>query len=374
MTMRIRTCLTALVLLASTTTTGWAQRQGTQLQSDPNRGITRVGTRGANFLEIGVGARELALGGAVVAAAEGLNSLYWNSSAIVGIQGVSGAVSYAELYGSSGVTHTYLAAALPLSPGNVIGASLTRFSSGDVRVTTEQWPTGGDPQRAEFVEWAGTAFGLHYSRAITDRLNVGISAKYIQEGITQATASYVGLDLSTIFHTGIYGITMGAAVVNVGTTGQFRGGAIETVMPSSPNQGTIPSGDPVDVELRTRKLQLPTAFRFGIRAELYGAPDAILGPSADHGLAFLTSIQDATTSLMEPSFGAEYSYRGMFFVRAGKHFRNEPRAGWEFTDGLSGGLGLRLPVGDRRIALDYAYTALGDALGHNQVFSFEFGF
>ena len=372
--MRIRIGLTTLALLVSVATTASAQRQGTQLQSDPNRGITRVGTRGANFLEIGVGARELALGGAVVAAVDGMNSLYWNSSAIVGIEGVSGAASYAELYGNSGVSHTYLAAAVPLSPGNVLGASLIRFSSGDVRVTSEQWPTGGDPERAETVEWAGTAFGLHYSRAITDRLNVGFTAKYIQEGIPQAMANYVGLDLSTVFETGIYGITMGAAVVNVGTTGQFRGGAIETVMPGSANQGTIPSGDGVPVEVKTAKLQLPTAFRFGIRAELYGAADAIIAPSADHGLALLSSVQDATTTFMEPSFGAEYSYRGMFFARLGKQFRNETRANWGFTDGMSAGLGMRLPVGDRRIAVDYAYTTLGDALGHNQVFSFEIGF
>lgn len=372
--MRIRTGLTTLALLVSVATTAAAQRQGTQLQSDPNRGITRVGTRGANFLEIGIGARELALGGAVVAAVDGMNSLYWNSSAIVGIEGVSGAASYAELYGNSGVSHTYLAAAVPLSPGNVIGASLIRFSSGDIRVTSEQWPMGGDPERAETVEWAGTAFGLHYSRAITDRLNVGFTGKYVQEGIPQAMANYVGFDLSTVFETGIYGITMGAAVVNVGTSGQFRGGAIETVMPGSANQGTIPSGDGVPVEVRTATLQLPTAFRFGIRAELYGDADAIIGPSGEHSLAVLSSVQDATTTFMEPSFGAEYSYRGMFFARVGKQFRNEPRANWGFSNGLSAGLGMRLPVGNRRVAVDYAYTTLGDALGHNQVFSFEFGF
>jgi hypothetical protein len=41
----------------------WAQNVGDGLQPEPNQSTTRVGTRGANWLEIPVGARAQALGG-----------------------------------------------------------------------------------------------------------------------------------------------------------------------------------------------------------------------------------------------------------------------------------------------------------------------
>ena len=59
------------------------QGTGTVLLPNPQNPTTRVGTRGANFLEIGVGARGLALAGAYTALAEGVTALYWNPAGIV---------------------------------------------------------------------------------------------------------------------------------------------------------------------------------------------------------------------------------------------------------------------------------------------------
>src|SRR5690348_920349 len=59
-----------------------AQGAGTVLLPDPSNPTTRVGTRGANFLEIGVGARGQAMAGAYASVAEGVTALYWNPAGI----------------------------------------------------------------------------------------------------------------------------------------------------------------------------------------------------------------------------------------------------------------------------------------------------
>ena len=349
-----------------------AQGQGTTLQPDPSRGTTRVGTRGANFMEIGVGARALALGGAITAA-EGVTSYYWNPAAVMGIEGIAAGVSHSELYQGSGVGQTFAAVAMPLG-SSVLGISFISFTSGDVEVTTEQWPTGGDPSAAHEVSWFGHAFGLHYARSITDRLNVGLTGRYLEEGITGATADYVGFDLATVFRTGLYGVTLSAAVSNLGTSSAFRGSAVTTEAPSSPNFGPLPSGDPVSVELETQTLQLPTTVRVGAYTELVGAADALMGANPEHSVLLHGQISDAVTTAIQPSFGLEYGFREMVFARVGKEFRNSGRASWGFTSGLAGGLGVRLPVSGRAIAIDYAYVEQGELLGQNHVFSVEYGF
>ena len=73
------------------------------------------------------------------------------------------------------------------------------------------------------------------------------------------------------------------------------------------------------------------------------------------------------------SIGAEYSYRNLLFLRAGKRFANEANADFRpGSYGLSYGGGLRLPLVGRHIAFDYAYTSMGD-LANVQIFSFELG-
>src|SRR5687768_1257688 len=66
-----------------------AQNTGGTIQPDRNANINRVATRGANFLQIGVGARALALGGAATAVSNDLSSLYWNVAGLGDVQTVT---------------------------------------------------------------------------------------------------------------------------------------------------------------------------------------------------------------------------------------------------------------------------------------------
>lgn len=348
-----------------------AQTLGQMLRPDAKTPTTRVGTRGANFLEFGAGARAHALGGAVTALIDGGATLYWNTAAAASVPGIQGAFSSAELF-EADITHTFASAVLPVGQG-AVGASFIYFSSGDIPRTTEDWPSGGDPVAGNTFQWTAAAFGLHYARQITDRLAFGGAVKYAQEGIEQGRASYFGVDLSTRFYTGLYGVTIAAALNNVGSSGRIEGHAVQRGIATAQAQDQFAVTHIVDVSLRTRAVPMPTVFRLGIQTDLIGGAEALIRPDPKNRLALAVDFSDGVDTDLQGAVGLEYAWNQTFFVRGGKRWFNELRAPWEFTDGLSGGFGIRIPALGRKLVFDYAYTAMGE-LKNVQVFSLEFGY
>lgn len=364
------TAITIALCLAAVSGEVWAQNVGEMLEPESGAEISRVGTRGANFLEIGVGARAMALGGTGATLSNNLSSLYWNTATIVDAPGPALGFSTSDLYGGSGLSHTFAGLVIPVGDG-ALGASVSYFTSGEMERTTETYPAGNDPTFGAVIEWSGTALALHYARRITDRLAVGVAAKYVEEGIDLASAEYFGFDVAAIFDVGLYGLTIGAAITNVGTEGNFDGGAVSAIVPEE--REVFPTAGEQSVLFDTNNMQLPTALTFSVRTSLVGPAEAILQPNPNHDIHIYGQVYDAIDTAIQGSFGIEYGFRDLFFVRGGKRFINENQGPWDFSDGLSGGLGVRLPVLDRNIAFDYAYVGMG-LLDNTQVFSFEYGF
>ena len=117
---------------------------------------TRVGTRGANFLHIPVGARANALGGASYASVDGPSALFWNPANVATREQLSVFLSYTRLYGNSGIADMAAAISVPVGQG-AIGVSVRQFSSGDMMYTTERSPQGNDPVLQGSFSWTGTA-------------------------------------------------------------------------------------------------------------------------------------------------------------------------------------------------------------------------
>lgn len=346
------------------------QGTGTVLLPDPKNPTTRVGTRGANFLEIGVGARGLALAGAYTAVAEGVTALYWNPAGISELEGPAVAFSLAKLYGDAGIDHTFAGGVLPVGANGAVGIALTNLTSGDIERTTEAFPEGNDPVFGRTFSYSATAAGLYYARRLTDRLALGVGVKAASEGIDNAKASYFGVDVGTKFRTGLYGTHIAASIANLGGSGRYRGAAIERFSFDQFRPGAT------GVEFSTQELQMPTLFRFSVRSDLVGASDALLAANRQHNLIMLAEMTDAIDTDVQLTLAAQYSFRDIVFLRAGKRFANEKQT----TDfrgkgyGASVGGGLWLPLGGgRRLAFDYAYTEMNE-LKNIQVFSLEFGF
>lgn len=343
-----------------------AQRQGTFLAPDENTVTTRVAQRGANFLEIGVGARAQAMGNALSGLATGATAMYWNPAGMASIDGFTTAFSRTALYDNLDITHTFAAAAMPFMGGGM-GFSFIQLSSGDIQRTTEDNPGGGDVEFGDIFSWTGTAVGAHYARRLTDRLQVGFTGRAITEGLDQAKANWWGLDFGTVFNTGLYGITIGAVLANIGPSARMEGNIIT-------RRVTATDAFPVALPVRfsTVDYALPTAFRFSVVSNLVGGADALLSPSQTSSFKLAADLNDATDTDVQLSLGAEYGFRDMLYLRGGKRWVREAGLERDFTDDLSFGGGIVLPLLGRHLKFDYAYTSLGD-LQNVQVFSFELG-
>src|SRR5688500_7366085 len=97
---------------------------------------TRQGTRGANFLHLGIGARAGAMAGAVGSTIAGPTAWFWNPAGAAVSEGFSVVAGYQDLYGDLGLGQSYAAFSLPLL-GGVVGVHLNSLSSGDIKRTTE---------------------------------------------------------------------------------------------------------------------------------------------------------------------------------------------------------------------------------------------
>jgi hypothetical protein len=365
--MRLRNIVIATALLAPTALS--AQIGGETLGRGLNGTPSRVGTRGANFLEIGVGGRALALAGAYAAAANDLSAVYWNVAGIADVQAASGFLSHEQLYGNSGLRNNFVAAALPFF-GGVLGASFTSFTSGEILRTTEAWPDGGDPTFGSTVEWRASAVGLHYGRLFTDRLAFGATGKYASEGIQFANAEYWGADVGLRFRTGLYGTTLGAVVANLGTRGRVEGAAVRRAV-APLRQPAFPTQRTLDVDLNAGSNQLPTVLRFAVQTDLVGTAESALGRNTGfHRVSVFSDITDGVDTEIMPAFAAEYAFRERIAFRVGKRFTRDARTTGGRLHGFTTGAGVKIPVGSRRFLVDYAYRNFGD-LESNHAFSFE---
>jgi hypothetical protein len=333
-------------------------------QDTPNR----QGTRGANFLHIGIGARGGAMGGSIGSLVSGPTAWYWNPAGAATAESFEIVAGRQNLYGDLGLEQTYAATSLPLI-GGVVGLSLNTLSSGSMIRTSETNPFGERLGGSTF-QWTSTAIAAGYAKRITDRLSVGGQVKYISEGITDVSTSWIAFDVGTQFNTGLYGLMLGGAIQNVG--GQSRAsGALITRFISTSDGSQLRENR--RVQFYTNETEIPVEFRLSIGSDLLGSANSLLGGAGGkHTLNAEVSLSDATDYSTQYGIGAEYAFRNIVFLRGGKRFYNDDRwrGGSSTSYGVAGGFGLRVPVKGRAIKFDYSYQNAG-ALQNNQIFSFE---
>ncbi len=305
------------------------------------QGISKVGTSSANFMKIEVGARASAIGGAFVSISNDLTSMYWNPAGLVLNDGIGVQFENVELYAD--ISHNFAALAFPLSQDLMVGLSAIYLTSGEIEITTEsEWEGIG-----QYYEVTNMALGLTFSRKMTQRLEAGVTVKYLREAIWRNSAETFAADFGLLLHTDIYGFDIGMSLTNIGPPMQMRG--IDMQFEADPDHEGLLT---VPAQLIGEEWTLPMTFRVGISTFILGE-DSDFIKSEKSDLLFAADISSALDSFLRTNLGLEYIYSEQFKLRGGYRIGFD-----EVTYSLGAGIMFRLG-GMGIIAFDYSYTDFG---------------
>jgi len=288
-------------------------------------GEENVGTAGAQFLRIPVGARSVALGKANTACATDGAAVFWNPAGMMRTPGRKNIF----------LAHSQYAAGIDLGyfsfhwRGQNFGYGLIAgmLSSGDIPRTDEFHQEGtGQTFRADqyFV-------GLSLARAMTDRFSLGGTVKLYQENLDEFVVRSWLLDLGILYFVGLGDLRVGFAAKNFG--------------PDLQPNGTPPTlGEGYQTPDTFQKFSAPTEGSFGAAYTLG------LGEQA----SFLTTIDFNHPSDYSESFrfGGELGLLNIFHLRVGYETNRD-------EGGLGAGFGLLVDRQTWSLRLDYAYSDMG---------------
>ncbi len=305
-----------------------------------NTDVSRRGTVAGTMLEIGVGAHAEALGGAFVSVADDPSALYWNPAGMVRMRSLSLQVSKTNWFVGTTFSNVDLVVPVP-AISSALGVHLAMLNFGTQPVRTVNRPEGtGEEYSANDL-----VVGLYWAIGITDRVSVGLGAKYFQENIWHETANVMAADLSILFHTPVKGLVLGTALSNLGPEFSMSGRDLFRTMDVDGRTDTYFNNDDVPISLGTETYPLPLLFRFGM--------SYTRDISKSSHLLFAWNFNHPSDDDESLDLGAELKLYNAAFLRAGYHSLFNSTA----VDGLTLGGGLRYNVrGFAHITLDYAWS------------------
>jgi len=178
-------------------------------QLDYGFDFSKSGTAGLQFLKIGIGAKETAMGEAVASLVNNANSVFWNPSGIAFIENYEVSLSHNSWLASS--KHNSAVFAFPLM-SFVFAVSAATLQIKEFEETTALMPDG----TGRMVSAGDYVFGLAAARRFTDRLSIGLQVKYVHEKLDDYSINNVLFDVGAVYATGFRDLTLGFSLQHFG--------------------------------------------------------------------------------------------------------------------------------------------------------------
>lgn len=312
-------------------------------------GQSKVGSTSAPFLNIGIGPRAISMGGAFVATASDVSSLYWNPAGASRSDINEAMFSHSSWFAD--INYNWAGAMLKLGDAGTVGLNLTYLDYGDMEITTlaEQDGTG------QYFSAYDLSMGLTYAYNLTDRFSLGGTVKYIQSKIWNTSASAFAMDLGVLFHSDIYGLRIGATITNFGTGMKMDGKDLLVQHDIDPNN--YGNNDQILASLQTDEFPLPLTFRIGLAMDVLNNEEHRVTLAAD---ALHPNDNDESLNV-----GGEYMFNNLIAFRVGYKSLFLDNS----EEGLTAGVGLNYNfTSDFGVRVDYAYQDFG-MLDYTQHFS-----
>jgi len=268
------------------------------------------------------------MGGSVVANSNGVDAIYWNPAGLANLEGTEAMFTHVPYIADINVE--YFALGTYIEDFGVIGVAVKVVDAGEWEETTEAFPDG----TGRYFGPTLAVMGLTYSRALTNRVNFGLTGNVIRETIFEVDATGFAFDFGFTYTTSLRGLTLGFAMKNYGPDLVFRGRGFER----------IPTDEKRPTSSRNASSELPTSLNIGSAYNFY---------TDDKHSATITGNFRANNQSMDVwQGGFEYSYDQRYFARAGYNYSDQDS--WLY--GASAGVGVVLPVGTSDITLEYCWT------------------
>ncbi len=213
----------------------------------------QVGTSGAQLFKINLDPRASALGYAAASVVGNASAIYTNVAGLEGIANGDVAFAYAPWFADLHLMS--VAAAYRLPEIGVIGVQAGGFSAEEEITTIDQ--ENGTGQMYKIQNYV---FGVGFSRMITDRLAVGVQAKYVYESYYEHSTGGVAFDLGSNYDLGFNGARLALAVQNFGPDVQ-------------PLSGGYADYSDSDLRKSFSQVPLPVTFRASFSIEPFTATD-----------------------------------------------------------------------------------------------------
>ncbi len=293
--------------------------------------FVKVGAAGSQFLKIPIGARANGLAGAYSSVSNDLTSIFWNPAGLADVKYISADFSYTQWF--AGFKHSFGAFALPVGRNFTAAIALVALNSGNIEITTLEKPNGtGLSYQVNDV-----ALSLTFSGYLTDQFSFGLTAKYVNNSISNLSSTGIAFDVGTMYETGIQGIRLGFSIHNLGVKQAYSGQDLKT----SKKLYEALNAAPLDIAYISNSYSLPLIFRAGISSEVWKVEDHKVIVAGD----FIT-LSDTPEHF---ALGAEYTFKDFLALRAGYQFGTD-------VFGLSGGVGLKYFAGGFEGEFDYSIT------------------
>ncbi len=314
-----------VMILIMMTWAGGAEIAAAQtLEPDPD--FNKGGRTSLQFLKIGMGARQSALGEASIALVRDVNAVFWNPANISGIESTEVSFSYVRWLADM----NYVAGALGYRLGTfgILAGYVGSLDYGDIPEALAASGSGSNDTRTGNTFSGGDLVaGLTFSREFTDRLSVGMSAKFLRETLWDFDASTFAFDVGTNYDLGYKGVRLAMSAQNFG-------GDVEYL-----DQGS-----------QSEAFDVPIVFRIGLSANVFsGSESALVDMGPSHRMRVGFEAINTNDFSERVHVGGEYLFAGLIALRGGYRFN--------YAEGnLSLGFGISPSIGDLEARIDYSYV------------------
>lgn len=326
-----------------------------------------------DFLNIGVGAKWMAMGNTGVATSSDVEAAYWNPAGLTGLNRTFEVGAMHASYFAGMASYNHLGFAHRPDTLSAMAFTAIRFGVDDIPNTTDLIDADGNfsYDRLKLFSVADYAFLLSYARKLPIQgLSIGGNAKVIYRNVGKfANAWGFGIDVGAQYQRN--GWQFGANFRDVSTTiniWSFNPDELEITIGDSTFNRTPDSS----LEITLPQLTLGVARSFAINKDinLIAEFNSIFFFDGQRNTPLSTSFAS-----IEPRLGVEISYINLLFVRAGV---NNLQRVTEFDDKttiiIQPNLGLGIHF--KGISLDYALTNVGGVgfARYSNIFSLRWEF